>query len=138
MAREFMFSLPRRSDIHAQVEAFCREKKVRKGWINVLGATEEVALGYYDQVRHVYERKVFKEEMEIVSCVGNVSIKDGKPFLHLHAAMGDTKLRLWGGHLFPGSKVFAAEVSLREVSGPALVRRPDPSTGLTLWPCKLR
>ena len=136
MARRFIFPLPRRSDIHERVTAFCVEHRIRKGWINVLGATEEVKLGYYDQARHRYHDRVFKEELEIVSCMGNVSLKEGKPFLHLHAAMGDTKLRMWGGHLFPGSKVFAAEVCVQEVEGAALKRLPDASTGLFLWPCR--
>lgn len=137
MARRFIFSLPRYSDIHEQVTALCVKKKVRKGWISIIGATEEAKLGYYDQVRHTYHHRIFKEELEIVSCQGNVSLKEGKAFLHLHAALGDTKLRTWGGHLFPGSKVFAAEVFIQEIEGPALKRVPDASTGLFLWKCRL-
>ena len=136
MPRRFIFPLPRQSDIHEQITAFCVKKNIRKGWINVLGATEEVKLGTYDQARHEYHHRVFKEELEIVSCMGNVSLKEGKPFLHLHAALGDTRLRMWGGHLFPGSQVFAAEVCIQEVEGAALKRLPDTSTGLFLWPCK--
>lgn len=134
--RRFMFSLPRRSDIHEAVTRFCVKNKVRKGWINILGAADVAKIGYYDQVRRKYYDRTFKEELEIVSCIGNVSLKDGKPFLHLHAALGDTKLRTWGGHLFPGSSVFAAEVFIQEVAGPALKREPDASTGLALWRCR--
>lgn len=135
-ARRFVFALPRHSDIHDQVTRFCVKNKVRKGWINILGAVAESKLGYYSQVQHTYHHRVFKEELEIVACVGNVSLKDGAPFLHLHAALGDTKLRTWGGHLFPGSKVFAAEVCVQEVEGPPLKREPDASTGLALWRCR--
>ena len=137
MPRRFIFPLPRTSDIHQQVTAFCVKKKVKKGWISIIGATEEATLGYYDQKRHTYHQRVFKEELEIVSCSGNVSMKEGKAFLHLHAALGDTKLRTWGGHLFPGSKVFAAEVFIQEVEGAPLKRTPDASTGLFLWKCRL-
>ncbi|MBI3298998.1 MAG: DNA-binding protein [Elusimicrobia bacterium] len=134
--RRFLFSLPLGSDIHERVTAFCVENKVRKGWISIIGAVDEAKLGYYDQARHRYHDRVFKEDLEIVSCQGNVSLKEGKPFLHLHAALGDTELRTWSGHLFPGSRVFAAEVCIQEVGGAPLARLPDASTGLALWKCK--
>ena len=68
-----------------------------------------------------------------------MSLKDGKPFLHLHAVLGDTKLRAWGGHLFHGSRIFAAEALLLRLQGQPLERRPDPVTGLALWPaCPIR
>jgi predicted DNA-binding protein with PD1-like motif len=65
--------------------------------------------------------------------MGNVSIKEGKPFLHLHIVVSDTDLRCWGGHLFPGSAVFAAEAHIQELEGGQRVRMPDATTGLALW-----
>lgn len=103
--------------------------------MSVIGATSLATIGYYDQATHQYHKKAFRGEMEIVSCLGNVSLKEGKAFLHLHAVLGDTKLRCWGGHLFPGSMVFAAEASIQELKGPRLERVPDPGTGLALWRC---
>jgi len=132
--RCFLFRLAKGADIHERLNAFCRRNKVRCAAITVIGATEEVRLGYYDQNRRKYFNRAFKGDMEILSCVGNLTLKDGEPFAHLHAVMGDSKLRVRGGHLFPGSKVFAAEVYLHELRGRELVRRPDLQTGLALWP----
>ena len=72
--------------------------------------------------------------MEIVWCGGNVSIKDKEPFAHLHAALGGTDLRMYGGHLFPGCAVFAAEIAVTELTGGSRVRKLDRATGLPLWP----
>ena len=133
--RCFLFRLPKGSDIHERLAAFCRRNNVRCAAVTIIGATEEVRLGYYDLRRRKYFNRAFKGAMEILSCLGNVSLKEGEPFAHLHAVMGDSKLRVRGGHLFPGSKLFAAEVYLRELRGQELARRPDPQTGLALWPC---
>lgn len=131
--RAFLERVPFESDLLDYLTHFCRRHRIRCAAVNVIGATSEATIGYYDQVEHDYAKKVFREEMEIVSCSGNVSVKDGAPFLHLHAVLGDTKLRTFGGHLFPGSKVFAAEAYIQELAGPGRTRLPDRVTGLTLW-----
>jgi len=131
--RQFLLRLPRGADLWKELTAFCARRKIRCAAVHVIGATSEVTIGYYDQRTHKYHQKTFREEMEIVSCSGNVSLKEGKPFLHLHAVMGDTKLRCFGGHLFPGSNVFAAEAYIQELLGKPNVRVPDASTGLALW-----
>ncbi|MFA6028709.1 MAG: DUF296 domain-containing protein [Elusimicrobiota bacterium] len=130
--RSFLFRLPKGSDIGIEVAAACRRAKVRCAWVQAIGATVKARLGYYDQRRRRYSEKEFRGEMEILHCSGNVSFKDGVPFAHLHAALADAKYRVWGGHLF-ASEVFAAEVWLQELRGPAPVRLSDPKTGLALW-----
>lgn len=130
--RHFLVRLPYGCDIVEHLTALAAEKKIRCGAVSVIGATWEATIGYYDQKRHAYEKRTFREEMEIVSCSGNISLKEGQPLLHLHAVLGDTKLRCFGGHLFTGSKVFSAEAHIVELSG-RRVRQPDAATGLALW-----
>ena len=132
--RQFLMRLPRGSDILGWLTDFCARKKLRCGSLILIGATSADAIGYYDQLRRLYAWRTIRREMEIVSCTGNVSLKEGRPFLHLHAVLGDTRLRCFGGHLFPGCEVFAAEAHVVELSGSRL-REPDASTGLALWRC---
>ena len=72
--------------------------------------------------------------MEIVSMYGNISLKNGKPFVHAHVVLSDKKGNARGGHLLPGSSVFACELTIEEFEGPELIRGFDERTGLTLWP----
>jgi predicted DNA-binding protein with PD1-like motif len=69
---------------------------------------------------------------EIATCVGNISMKEGEPFVHAHAVLADRNGNAKGGHLLEG-KVFAAEVHLFELVGEKIVRRNDGVTGLSLW-----
>ena len=61
---------------------------------------------------------------EITSFTGNVSIRDGKPFLHAHAGFASRDGGSVGGHLLPGCTVFVGEVTIREMSGVELEARP--------------
>ncbi len=131
--RVFLERLSHGADLLESLTDFCARNSIRCGFISVIGATSEATIGYYDQARHSYERKTFREEMEIVSCTGNVSLKDGAPFLHLHAVLSDSKLATFGGHVFPGSKLFAAEAFIQELAGEPRTRKPDSVTGLALW-----
>ena len=69
---------------------------------------------------------------EMASCIGNVSLKDGEPFVHTHVVLADEAGNTKAGHLFAGV-VFVAEVHLHELEGPSLERKRDEATGLSLW-----
>jgi predicted DNA-binding protein with PD1-like motif len=73
------------------------------------------------------------EPLEIVSCTGNVSTKDGKLFVHAHAVLADMQGRTVGGHVFYETPIYAGEIYLRELLGTVLERQHDGPTGLYLW-----
>jgi hypothetical protein len=76
-----------------------------------------------------------KKPMEILSLMGNVSLKDDKPFVHAHITLADARGVAMGGHLAEGTIVFACEFMIEEyISDRALVRYFDEKTGLFLWP----
>ncbi|WP_373531834.1 PPC domain-containing DNA-binding protein [Vampirovibrio sp.] len=133
-----MGRLEKGADIIQSLERFCRDKGIQAGWVNVIGALDRGTISYYHQQEKVYRHHPLNGDYEIVSCTGNISLKDGQPFAHLHIVLSDTSYQTWGGHLWPGTvSVFAAEFVLFELAGetPAetLNRCPDVETGLALW-----
>lgn len=133
-----MGRLDKGADIIRSLELFCQEKGIKAAWVNVIGALEQATLSYYDQKTHQYFHKEIQGDYEIVSCSGNISLKDGKPFGHLHMVISGEDYSTLGGHLWPDSvKVFAAEFVLFQLDQPMdaedLVRCPDGETGLALW-----
>ena len=131
--RHFIGRLPFKGDLLQALEAFAAEKQVHAGWVQVIGAVEKAVIGFYNQQKRQYEHLVFDKELEIVSCLGNISLREGRPVAHLHITLGDNLGGLLGGHLVPGTVVFAGEFFLQELIGPRLVRGPDSDTGLPLW-----
>ncbi|MBN1485343.1 MAG: DNA-binding protein [Chloroflexia bacterium] len=130
--RSFVGRLPEDGDITAALTSFCREKEIHTGWITAIGTVRWAVLGFFDQETQAYQRIPIEQEMEIVSCQGNVSLKGGDPFVHLHAILSDKEGKAYAGHLFE-SEVFVGEFWLQELQGPVLQRKEDPQTGLSLW-----
>ncbi len=134
-----MGRLEKGADIIRGIEAYCKERNITAAWVNVIGAIDEVTISYYDQMSHKYFHKELKGDYEIVSCSGNVSLKDGEPFAHLHIVLSGMDYATKGGHLWPESaSVFAAEFVLFELDPQdraplSLHRCADPETGLALW-----
>lgn len=131
--RTFIGQIPSGADLYESLTKIVVDEKIDLGRIIAIGATTHAVVAYYDQNEKKYMNMEFTGGMEILACNGNVSIRDGKPFVHVHILLGDREGRVFGGHLMPGTKVFACEVFIEEFEGRKLVRRHDESTGLYLW-----
>ncbi len=131
--RGFVGRLETGSDLVGEIEAFCAEHGVVAAQVTVIGAVRRAAYAYYEQHDRRYRELESRTHHEIVGFLGNVSLRDDKPFLHAHATFADASGATVGGHLLRGCEVFAAEVMIREFTGVSLVRTPDEETGLALW-----
>ncbi len=131
--RILLARLDRGDDLLEALTALCAAERVEAGVIHAIGAVERAVVGYYDQAAGHYERLVFEQGLEIANLNANVSIKDGAPFVHAHVTLSDADGRCVGGHLMPGTRVFACEIQLRAFTGAPPVRGLDEPTGLPLW-----
>ena len=120
------------SDLIGFVTEFAKKNSIALGSFTAIGALKSAKLGFYEQQKHEYLETELRVPLEIASCLGNVSLKDGEPFVHAHAVLADQSENVRAGHLL-GGRVFAAEVHLTELLGEAVVRKPDAVTGLSLW-----
>lgn len=125
--------LDRGSDLVAELERICLERDIRAAWVSVIGAVSHAAYAYYEQADHRYVELSSDRHHEITGFVGNVSLRDGVPFLHAHATFADAQGACVGGHLLRGVTVFVAEFTIRELIGVELVRTLDEEFGLALW-----
>jgi predicted DNA-binding protein with PD1-like motif len=133
--REFLGRFKTNSDLLKELTEFCIKEKITLGTFQVIGAVKSAKMGYYHQKKQRYIDCVnLKKKLEITSCLGNVSIKDNEIFVHAHIALADLKGVCYGGHLMPGTIIFAAEYYIKELTGAKLIREFDQETGLNLWP----
>jgi len=132
--RRLMGRLPKGGDLLEELNALCAREDIRAGEVKAIGAVERATLGYYDQQSQQYQFHQLDQAMELVSLMGNVSLKDGAPFVHAHVVLGDDQGRLLGGHLAPGAPIFACEavITVFETERP-FERLLDEPTGLPLW-----
>ena len=123
--RAFVGRLDTGSDLVSGIERFCAEQSVLAAQVTVIGAVRSARYAYYEQTDHRYRELESSTHHEIVGFVGNVSMRENRPFLHAHATFADASGATVGGHLLPGCEVFAAEIMIRELGDVSLVRRHD-------------
>jgi len=130
--RSFVLRVKHDSDIINFVTCVAKKHGIMTASFTAIGALKCAKLGFYDQEKHEYVETLLSAPQEIASCVGNISLKKGGPFVHAHVVLADLNGNVKAGHLLEG-KVFAAEVHLIELVGEKIVRRKDGVTGLSLW-----
>lgn len=121
------------SDLLNELTEICVRENITLGQIRAIGAVQKACIGFYDQQKQTYMFKSQDKPLEITQLIGNVSLKDGKPFVHAHITLSDEEGRAFGGHLAEGTIIFACEVFIEIFDGTALERGFDETTGLGLW-----
>jgi predicted DNA-binding protein with PD1-like motif len=122
------------ADLGEELNKLVRAEGVELGAVSGIGALRKAAVGIFLPAEREYRTNAFDQEMEICALTGNVSLKDGEPFVHAHLALSDREGRGFGGHVMPGCEIFVAEVVVWEFEGPRLERKPQEECGgLALW-----
>ncbi len=112
--------------------AFAREKQLAASHFTAIGAFREATLGYFDWERKEYKHIPVREQVEVLSLVGDVARDEkGEPKLHAHVVVGKSDGTAHGGHLIEAVVRPTLEVILVE-SPRHLQRRHDPESGLAL------
>ena len=129
----FMGKLAHGVDLLEEITKICVEQDICLGSVEALGAVKKARLGYYNQQDQEYCFFDLNQALEITNLTGNISIKDGAPVVHAHVTFSDKEGHAYGGHLAPGTIVFACEVAIHVLDGPEFERGLDQETGLPLW-----
>ncbi len=125
--------LPHGGDLLEEITDLARREGITTGTVTAIGAVTKARVGYYDQSDRRYRERDLEEPREICSCLGNISLKEGEVFVHAHVVLADRAGKTAGGHLCPGTIIFAAECRIEELRGGPLTRVYDGETGLFLW-----
>jgi predicted DNA-binding protein with PD1-like motif len=132
VTKVFQGSLKKGDDLIPALTSILKETKISAGAITGIGAVTMAELGYFNAQTKSYEKMHLRENLEIVSLKGNISIKDSEVFSHLHAVLSKKDFSVVGGHLFAGI-VYAFEFEILAFEGKPFARKFDEATGLFLW-----
>ena len=130
-SRAYM-TLAKGDNINKMFESFAEVKGVGCAWLNGIGALENPEIGYYSLEDKSYYRKTFKGEYELTSLIGNITLKEGKPFSHTHITFSDTEFRVFGGHLF-NANITAAGEFIMQFGSDEINREMNARIGLPPW-----
>ncbi len=129
----YVLSLDNHAPVAEALAAFCAEKGILAGKITGLGAISEATFRFLDPGTHHYVDKTFREQMEITNLTGNISQKDGKPYLHLHITASRADYTCVGGHLLEARINGACELYVEAYPDVFIGRYQDSETGLNLY-----
>ena len=129
--RTFILVFATGDEVTEGLLSFARENDVTAGHFTAIGAFSDVTLAYFDWETKEYEQIPIEEQVELLSLVGDIALRDGQPQLHAHAVVGKRDGAAYGGHLIQAHVRPTLEVVLSE-SPEHLRRRIDPHTGLAL------
>ncbi|MHA2006013.1 MAG: PPC domain-containing DNA-binding protein [Promethearchaeota archaeon] len=130
--RVFVGKVEPDEDLIESITEMVNKHDIQSGLINCIGALKKFTIGYFNLDSKKYEYKTFDEYVELVSCMGNLSFKDGEPLIHLHISIGNNQYAITGGHLMqPCIVSITGEVYIFEIDQ-KLEKLHDPKTDLYL------
>ena len=86
-------------DLIDAITKLVKKYDVKAGFLNCIGAFKKFTIGYFDLNKKEYKLETFDENVELVSCLGNVAYKNGEPIIHAHVSVGRPDFSIIGGHL---------------------------------------
>lgn len=123
--------LSENEDLLETVTQVAMKTGIRAGFFFLIGTLKSAKLGFFREGN--YETVEMQQPLEIVSCLGNISVKEDRVFAHAHVTVSDEKGRAFGGHAMPGCIIgVTGELVLVETSGIQLSRKLDERTKLSL------
>ena len=103
--------------------------------VSGLAAVNEAEIGVFDLTKKIFRGNTFAGTYEVSNLTANLTMMDGKPYVHAHMTIGDEAGHAYGGHLVRAVVSATGELFVlgwRSTSGEEIGRRYDGEIGLNL------
>ena len=118
-------------EVVTELTNFATRHQLAAAHFTAIGAFSQATLGYFDRARKDYTKIPVREQVEVLSLVGDVARQDGAPKIHAHVVIGKRDGTAHGGHLLDARVWPTLELVLTE-SPRVLSRVSDRDSGLAL------
>lgn len=95
----YVVRMDRGEEVMAKLTELAEKEQIRLAHLYGLGASDHLTMGCYDVAQQKYHVKDLDGAFEITNLTGNMTRKDGKPYLHVHITVADESQNAFGGHL---------------------------------------
>ena len=106
------------------IENLAKKEDIKASHFQGIGAVNVLKLGVLHPGDDDYSWKVFKEDFEITSLIGNITSLDDSPVVHAHISCGRKDFSIIGGHLGEATCSFTVELIFDLIDG-ELVKKYD-------------
>ena len=124
--------LERGEEVVEKLTNHVKENSLTAAWlVGGLGGASSATIAWYDPENKEYVNQTFDEPLEIISMSGNLAIKDGEKFWHIHTTLGRQDYTTISGHVTSMTIGLTGEILITELDA-QLERNFDEPTGLYL------
>lgn len=127
----FALILDSGDDVTECLKSFSKEKQLSAAQFTAIGAFSEVTLGFFNFKVKDYTKVEIKEQVEVLTLAGDISLYKNEPKVHAHVVVGKEDATAHGGHLMKATAHPTLEIIINE-SPSYLERKVDAETGLPL------
>lgn len=128
----YVMRVDKGEEVLTQIIKVCEKEQIKTGMATGLGAADRVVVGLFNTQTQVYQKKELTGPMEITSLVGNISRKDGEPYLHFHINVCNEQMEVMGGHLNECVISATGEITITRIEGD-VEREMSREIGLNLY-----
>lgn len=100
-------------EIVKSLETVAKNEHITAGMVEGIGAVEDLAVGVFDLAEKTYRNFEYRGNHEINALMGNITEKDGAPYLHLHITCTAGDGCVVGGHLLRAVISLTGEIFIR-------------------------
>lgn len=130
--RGYVLRLDPEDEVVECLTGWAEKENIHLASLSGLGAAKDVTVGLFSVAEKKFYGKHCEGEYEISALTGNITRKDGKPYLHLHITFGNPAAgEVYAGHLTACVISATAEIFAQVWDG-QVERRFDDKIGLNL------
>ena len=129
--KTFALIFDKGDEVVAGITSFAKENDLAASHFTAIGAFSDVTMGYFDWETKDYNKLPVREQVEVLSLIGDIALKEGQPKVHAHVVVSKSDGTAHGGHLMEAHVRPTLEVIVIE-SPVHLQRVTNDETGLAL------
>ncbi|MDV3244146.1 MAG: DUF296 domain-containing protein [Nitrososphaerales archaeon] len=114
-----------------EILKIAKKERIKTGRVEAIGGVNQLKIAFFNHHSKKYEEHDYDEFLEVTGILGNITQKDGKPFLHAHGTFGRRDTSVIGGHMLSATVFPFMEVVITPTKNTA-TRRFDEETGLNV------
>jgi uncharacterized protein len=129
--KSYAIILAKGDEVMSGLTDFARQNKVASASFTAIGAFSHATVAWFDDARKEFRLIPIKQQVELVSMIGDIALVNDQPAVHTHVALASSDGTVRGGHVI-NAFVFPTLELFMTVYPTALHKQLDDATGLKL------